>query len=70
MELLSKVRLGLSLHILPDLGDSLLNQLLVAIQPAFLRRQQAQELTAAQRDIARASVIRQALAGANGATAS
>ncbi len=70
MELLSKVRLGLSLHILPDLGDSLLNQLLVAIQPAFLRRQQAQELTAAQRDIARASVIRQALAGASGATAS
>lgn len=66
MELLSKVRLGLSLHILPDMGDSLLNQLLVAIQPAFLRRQQEHEMSPSERDIERACVIRQAFAGVGG----
>jgi len=61
MELLSRLRLGVSLHVIGNVDCCLLNQLLVAIQPAFLQRSQKRQLTPLDRDAERARVIRLAL---------
>ena len=62
MGLLSIVRLGLDLGIIdaPDLAT--LNQLQILAQPAHLQKMERQALTPAERDIARARIIRERLA--------
>lgn len=65
-ELLSRMRLGVGMNLLPDTKASFFNQLLVAIEPAFLQKQKGKELAPAERDLARAELVRQALASATG----
>lgn len=61
MRLLSDVRLGIDLGVLPDLKLRLMNELMVAMQPAFLQKLEGRELDAADRDIRRAAMIRSRL---------
>lgn len=63
MRLLSDVRLGISLGMVPNLGSSTINELMVAIQPAFLQKHKGRELTPAERDVQRAAMVRSRLAG-------
>ena len=57
-QLLSKVRLGIALGLVPQLELALVNQLLVAIQPAHIQLAIGQELTQDQRREARAALLR------------
>lgn len=56
--LLSKVRLGIAMGLVPTLDLALINQLLVAVQPAHVQLAIGQELTQDQRREARAALLR------------
>lgn len=58
MRLLSDVRLGIGLGVLPKLDYQTMNELMVAMQPAFLQRSEGRELNAHDRDVKRATLIR------------
>ncbi len=60
--LLSEVRLGASLGIIPGLRTKLLNELLVLIQPAMLERAAGERMSEGVRDQKRAEVVRRRLA--------
>ncbi|MGI6359291.1 MAG: protein arginine kinase [Bacillota bacterium] len=62
ISLLSDVRMGADMDIIPGLEIRLLNQLLVLIQPAMLERMVAERMNEAARDQKRAEVVRQKLA--------
>lgn len=62
MRLLSKVRLGVDLGLIPGLDVRTLNELLVSTRPAFLQKQAGQELSAQERDMRRAAQIRHKVA--------
>ena len=57
-QLLSKVRLGIALGLVPTLELSLINQLLIAVQPAHVQLAIGQDLTQDQRREARAALVR------------
>lgn len=57
-QMLSRIRLGIALKIIPNLDLPLVNQLLVAVQPAHIQKAIGQELTQDQRREARASLLR------------
>jgi len=59
MNLLSAVRLGTSMKLLPEIGVSKLNQLLLWTQVAHLERRAGRALSKREREIERAGVIRQ-----------
>jgi len=61
MRLLSDVRLGIDLGVLPRRDFSTMNELMVAMQPAFLQRSEGRELNPLDRDVKRASLIRSRL---------
>lgn len=61
MELLSDVRLAVSLGFLTEVSQTELNRLMIAVQPASLQRHAGRDLTAEERDIIRANYIRTAL---------
>lgn len=61
MEHLSMVRLGITIGILPQVPLSALNELLIGLKPAYLQWAFGEELDINQRDIMRATVIRQTL---------
>lgn len=61
MKLLSDVRLGIGLGLFPKLKLSLMNELMVTMQPAFLQKLEGRELDAVDRDLRRASLIRSRL---------
>lgn len=63
LSLLSQVRLGVDLKLMPELDPRQLNQLLILIQPAFLQKIMGREMSAQDRDIERARIIRQHLGG-------
>ncbi len=58
---LSDLRLGIDVGYLTHLSKSILNELMVLTQPAFLQQYAQQSLTAKQRDIKRAAIIRERL---------
>lgn len=58
---ISNVRLGIDLGIIQDISHSVLNELMVLIQPGFLQHYANQVLTASERDILRATLIRERL---------
>jgi protein arginine kinase len=58
MRLLSDVRLGIDLSLFPNLNYSLMNELMVAMQPAFLQKREGRELNALERDVRRGAMIR------------
>ncbi|MEW5894296.1 MAG: protein arginine kinase [Candidatus Omnitrophota bacterium] len=63
VELLSMVRLGIDLGIIGEIKQPVLNELLIMIQPAHLQKIEGARLSAAARDIKRASLIRKRLGG-------
>jgi protein arginine kinase len=63
IELLSMVRLGMDLGVVKEIGNSVINELLIMIQPAHLQEIEGKKLSATARDTKRASLIRQKLGG-------
>lgn len=61
IELFSMVRLGIDMKLIKDVDKKLLNELLILTQPAHLQKISQKKLTAAERDIKRASLIRERL---------
>lgn len=61
MRLLSDIRLGISLGLLPKLDQRLMNELMVTMQPAFLQKVEGRELEPVERDIRRATMMRSRL---------
>ncbi|HWI65430.1 MAG TPA: protein arginine kinase [Symbiobacteriaceae bacterium] len=58
MKLLSDVRLGIDLGMFKTLGHQTLNELMIAMQPAFLQKSEGRELSPLDRDVRRATLIR------------
>src|SRR3989338_6612589 len=63
VELLSMVRLGIDLDIIKDVDRNAINELFIMIQPAHLQKLEGKKLSASERDIKRASLIRQKIGG-------
>ena len=61
MDLLSSVRLGVNLGLLPELDISTVNELFILTQPAHLQRLEKRALTTGERDAMRAEFIRRQL---------
>jgi protein arginine kinase len=61
MNLLSMLRLGLDLDLIRGLNHGLIDELFLTTQPAHLQKQAHQKLTAEQRDVLRASLLRERL---------
>jgi protein arginine kinase len=55
---LSDVRLGVDLELIPNVSANVLNELLVMTQPGFLQQDAGHKLSAEDRDIRRAALIR------------
>lgn len=67
MDLLSAVRMGVNLKIINDVKISTVNELFILTQPAHLQKIERSELNSPERDITRATFIRNRLAtGGNG----
>jgi protein arginine kinase len=62
MNLLSAVRLGLSLELISRVPSGFMNQLMIITQPAHLQADSEGELSAEERDVCRASLVRRRLA--------
>jgi len=62
---LSDVRLGIDLGLIDGLKPEILQELLVAIRPAHLQKRVGRELTPAERDVLRATLIRERIAAAS-----
>ncbi len=58
---LSNVRLGIDLGIIDHLSHNMLNELMVLMQPGFLQHYANKMLTASERDVMRATLIRERL---------
>jgi protein arginine kinase len=63
MNLLSALRLGLSLGLIDKIDYKMLNELLIITQPAHLQKYVGREMDTTERDMLRADLIRQRLAG-------
>jgi len=63
INLLSKLRMGVSLHLLPEFNMRVLNELLFLIGPAQLQIKSGKNLDASSRDELRAKIIREKLTG-------
>ena len=59
---LSDVRLGIDLGIIQDVDMSILNELMIFMQPGFLQQYAGTELSQEERDIFRAKLFRERLA--------
>jgi protein arginine kinase len=61
MNLLSSLRMGINMGIIAEIGLGTINELFIQTQPAHLQKQEGREIKAADRDVARASLIRSRL---------
>jgi protein arginine kinase len=61
MNLLSLMRLGVDLNLFPDLDRSLVDELFVVTQPNHLQKRFSDKLTAEERDLLRADMLRERL---------
>lgn len=61
VELLSMLRLGRDLEIIKGIESSLINELFILTQPAHLQKLEDKKLSANERDVKRAEIIRQRL---------
>ncbi len=66
MDLLSAVRMGVNLKIVNDVEISTVNELFILTQPAHLQKMERSELNSPERDIMRATFIRNRLAKRSG----
>ena len=62
LKLLSDVRLGVDLGIVKGITGKTLNELLILTRPAFLNKKAGRDMTARERDMGRAAIIRETLA--------
>lgn len=62
LNLLSDLRLGIDLEIIKELTPRVMNELMIAIQPAYLQEQAGRAMAAWERDVWRANMIRAKLA--------
>jgi protein arginine kinase len=60
---LSDVRLGVDLELIQDVSANVMNELMVMTQPGFLQQYFGRQLSPEERDIRRAEMIREKLAG-------
>jgi protein arginine kinase len=63
MHLLSSVRMGINLGLIDDLQIPTVNELFIHTQPAHLQKLRREHLKSAERNVARASYLRQRLNG-------
>ncbi|MCE9583052.1 MAG: protein arginine kinase [Planctomycetes bacterium] len=63
MELLSSLRLGSHLSLLPDIEPRVINELFISTQPGHLQKHEGRPLSPQERDLARAGFIRGRLGG-------
>ena len=61
MELLSELRLGIDMKIIQDIDPKVFNKLMVSIQTSFLQKKIQTDMQSPQRDIIRATTIREIL---------
>ncbi|MEI8291597.1 MAG: protein arginine kinase [Verrucomicrobiota bacterium] len=61
MNLLSLLRLGVDLELFPNTPRALVDELFLTTQPAHLQKQQSDKLTAEERDLIRADMVREQL---------
>jgi protein arginine kinase len=61
MNLLSMMRLGVDLGLFPDLERWLVDELFIITQPAHLQKRHTEKLTAEERDLLRADMLRERL---------
>ena len=61
MNLLSLMRLGVDLDLFPTVDRSLVDELFVLTQPAHLQKQHSEKLSAEERDLLRADMLRERL---------
>lgn len=64
LRLISDVKLGADIGILPNMPDDLLTRLSVDTMPAHVQRYAGRELNSWERDVSRATLVRRRLAGA------
>ncbi len=65
MNLLSFLRLGVDMDLFPGTGRSLVDELFLVTQPAHLQKQISDKLTAEERDLIRADMVRERLKNVN-----
>ena len=63
VELLSMLRLGNDLGIVADVERSLINELFILTQPSHLQKLENKKLSANERDVKRAQIIRERIGG-------
>src|ERR1041385_7136464 len=61
MNLLSLMRLGVDLGMFPNVDRSLVDELFIITQPAHLQKQHTEKLSAEERDLLRADMVRERL---------
>ena len=61
MNLLSLMRLGVDLGLFPGVDRSLVDELFILTQPAHLQKQHSEKLSAEERDLLRADMVRERL---------
>ena len=61
MNLLSLTRLGIDLAMFPGVERSLVDELFILTQPAYLQKQYSEKLSAEERDLLRADMVRERL---------
>ena len=61
MNLLSLMRLGVDLGLFPGVERSLVDELFILTQPAHLQKQHSEKLSAEERDLLRADMVRERL---------
>src|SRR5207248_5419374 len=61
MNLLSLMRLGIDLALFPGVDRALVDELFVLTQPAHLQKQHSEKLSAEERDLLRADMVRERL---------
>lgn len=62
LHLLSSVRMGINLGLIDEIEMSAVNELLILTQPAHLQKVRKMQLESAERNVARAALLRQTLA--------
>jgi protein arginine kinase len=61
MNLLSLMRLGVDVGLFPGVDRSLVDELFILTQPAHLQKQHSEKLSAEERDLLRADMVRDRL---------
>ena len=61
MNLLSLMRLGVDVALFPGVDRALVDELFILTQPAHLQKQHSEKLSAEERDLLRADMVRERL---------